>query len=161
MSTLYERKEATDLPKESGYYHTDQGFLFYDTNTTNWAPHSLKSNLRYYPEYWLSPLPSPIPSMTQEQVSELGWEAHKYNHRTIDGMPFVLGFRVGWHDCEEYLSTNTLSLKQEVEGLKEKLAIATHALERVYSYHDAPNTHEDSIMAIEDIASTALNGITK
>lgn len=185
MTTYYERKEATETPKESGLYLTNLGWCsfaqIHDPKKPVWVKNHEKVNI----SEWLLPIPSPIPSMTLEEAK------HAYARSLGYGDWAMLSSERGYYGptvsdrdrvSELYLQHNTLSLKQELEELKESCVKFQDQIFELENNPDFKNdTHKQleqqvktltealekingrglSFQAIHDIAETALNGITK
>lgn len=188
MSTYYEKRLATELPKDEDYYHTDRGRLRYNPVLKTWYSEFGGAQITQ-PKYWLLPLPSPIPSMTPKDALQWLHKNEEFQHTEIDGVDVPTFDSIAEHMdkyAAELVYKHTLSLKQEVEELKEscvkfqdqifelennpnfksdthkqldqQVKTLQHSLERVHNYYEPESTitPEDAILAIEDIARMAL-----
>lgn len=163
MTTYYERKEATELPKESGNYPTDVGIIYYCAIEKNWWLND-KKILLGFPSYYFVIQPSPIPSMTLEEARQKNRIVNKDKYKSLlkeTMSPEAVSIVVENDFAELYLTQNTLSLKQELEGLKEKLKQSEYNLlvvsETAADLEQRANILTEALVSIANIAQSEAN----
>lgn len=138
MTTYYEKRLATELPKEEGQYLTDLGMLsfrnFKELTPEQGKVFSFNQHTEKFtvleegwfdsdvilvcPKWWLSPLPSPIPSMTLEECKDKAAKHFGYKNYNEAEVLHVGSPLIDMQAEIIQLSAYALSLKQEVEELK-------------------------------------------
>lgn len=124
MTPYYERKEATEWPKDEEYYLTDHGPLRYNATLNGWYDPNGYMRITK-PQYYFLPLPSPISSMTLEEAKEKvaqirGFESYKA-HIDPDDYDWYKATDFMEEVAELYLQHNTAHLLEEIEELKQQM----------------------------------------
>lgn len=153
MTTYYEKRLATEFPKESGSYPTDKGVLDYNAENKSWS--STKGlnrtlTISEHPEWWLYPIPSTIPSMTLEEARQKNRIVNKDKYKSLlkeTMSPEAVSIVVENDFAELYLQHNTLSLKQEVEGLKES-CVRLH--DELFEMRENPNYADARVKILQE-----------